>query len=91
MQIRRLGGAFEKAEGPITRGSTERKWQPEAGPVMGVIARGRKRLSRGLAVMKETEERDKQSEELDARFTASNFAFFDKAACAIAATASEDS
>ena len=80
MQIRRLGAVIGKAEGPITPGSTERKRQPGTGPVMGVIARGRKRLSRGLAVMKEIEERDKRSKEQDARFTVLNFAFFDKAA-----------
>jgi hypothetical protein len=68
MQIRRLGAAIGNTEGPIAPGCMEWKWQPEAGRVIGVIARRRKRLPRGLAVMKEAEERDKQCEEHDARF-----------------------
>jgi len=80
MQIRGLGAAIGNAEGLIAPCSTEWKWQPEAGLVIGVIARRQKRLPRGLTVMKESEEHDKQREEHDARFAALNFAFFDKAA-----------
>ena len=44
MQIRRLGAAIGNAEGLIAPCSTEWKWQPEAGLVIGVIARRQKRL-----------------------------------------------
>ncbi len=73
MQIRALGAAIGNTKEPIKPGVTERELLLHAGPFFADITRWRKRFSRGLAAMKEKEDRSE-------RIAASNVAFFDKAA-----------